>query len=62
MSRLHCLGQVKAILFDLDGTLIEADGAAMEVVLARFPGGRSLGTLGCPFVVGDAFGMNKTVG
>jgi len=45
MSRLHCLGQVKAILFDLDGTLIEADGAAMEVVLTRFPGGRSLGTL-----------------
>ncbi|MEW6231481.1 MAG: HAD-IA family hydrolase [Chloroflexota bacterium] len=45
MSQLHRLGQVKAILFDLDGTLIEADGAAMEVVLARFPGGRSLGTL-----------------
>ncbi len=39
------LGRVRAILFDLDGTLIEADGAAMEVVLGRFPGGRSLGAL-----------------
>lgn len=39
------LGRVKAILFDLDGTLVEADGAAMEVVLGRFPGGRGLGAL-----------------